>query len=209
MLSIWKENASKILDLVCRYGEKNKLFHHDRFSIMPRSTMRAFGDKPSGEGVGGLPEPSAAGVGELAVIPHFRTFPEHSLGVVTLNLPQRDLIEEEIDRRLKVYPQTQEYLTQWQNQGYPFFIKNLENVQGDERDVIYISTTYGRRPDGKFVMQFGPINNRAGLATVECAFYSCQETGRGIYFDEPFGYPHRRRHTTRSEGAQRLSCVCT
>lgn len=105
-----------------------------------------------------------------AVISHFRTFPEHSLGVVTLNLPQRDLIEEEIDRRLKVYPQAQEYLTQWQSQGYPFFIKNLENVQGDERDVIYISTTYGRRPDGKFVMQFGPINKEQGWRRLNVLF---------------------------------------
>jgi hypothetical protein len=50
---------------------KNKLFHHDRLSIMPiwsmaHSAVRAFGDKPSGEGVGGLPEPGVAGVGELA-----------------------------------------------------------------------------------------------------------------------------------------------
>ena len=48
---------------------KNKLFHHDRHSIMPiwsraQSALRGFGDKPSGEGVGGLPEPGAAGAGE-------------------------------------------------------------------------------------------------------------------------------------------------
>lgn len=71
-LSIWKANASKSLDLVCKYGGKNRLFHHDRLSIMPLwsrapSVVRAFGDKPSGEGVGRLPEPGAAGVGELAV----------------------------------------------------------------------------------------------------------------------------------------------
>jgi len=50
---------------------EGKLFHHDRHSIMPLwsrapSVVRAFGDKPSGEGVGRLPEPGAAGVGELA-----------------------------------------------------------------------------------------------------------------------------------------------
>jgi len=70
-LSIWKANASKILDLVFSQGGKNQLFHHDRHSIMPLwsrapSAVRAFGDKPSGEGVGRLPEPGAAGVGELA-----------------------------------------------------------------------------------------------------------------------------------------------
>ena len=56
-LSIWKANATKILELVCSYGGRKKLFHHDRHSIMPLwsrapSVMRAFGDKPSGEGVG-------------------------------------------------------------------------------------------------------------------------------------------------------------
>lgn len=105
-----------------------------------------------------------------AVIDHFRNFPEHSLGVVTLNLSQRDLIEEEIDRRLKIYPQAQDYLTKWQNEGYPFFVKNLENVQGDERDVIYISTTHGRRPDGKFVMNFGPINKEQGWRRLNVLF---------------------------------------
>ena len=50
---------------------KNKLFHHDRRSIMPlwsraQSAVRGLGDKPGGEGVGGLPEPGVAGVGELA-----------------------------------------------------------------------------------------------------------------------------------------------
>jgi hypothetical protein len=105
-----------------------------------------------------------------AVIAHFRSFPDHSLGVATLNLSQRDLIEEEIDRRLKIYPQAQEYLAHWQNQGYPFFVKNLENVQGDERDVIYISTTHGRRADGKFIMQFGPINKEQGWRRLNVLF---------------------------------------
>jgi hypothetical protein len=70
-LSIWKANASKILDLVCSYVGRKRPFHHDRHSIMPlwsraQSALRGFGDKPSGEGVGRLPEPGAAGVGELA-----------------------------------------------------------------------------------------------------------------------------------------------
>jgi hypothetical protein len=70
-LSIRKANASKILELVFSQGGKDKIFHHDRHLIMPLwsrapSAVRGFGDKPSGKGVGGLPEPGAAGVGELA-----------------------------------------------------------------------------------------------------------------------------------------------
>ena len=105
-----------------------------------------------------------------AVIDHFRKCPTESLGVVTLNISQRDLIEEELDKRLRVYPQAQDYLSSWKDDGYPFFIKNLENVQGDERDVIYISTTFGPNAAGKFNMQFGPINGQMGWRRLNVLF---------------------------------------
>ena len=44
----------------------------------------------------------------------------------------------------------------------PFFVKNLENVQGDERDVIFISIGYGRDADGRLTMNFGPLNQDGG-----------------------------------------------
>src|SRR3954471_9216376 len=44
----------------------------------------------------------------------------------------------------------------------PFFVKNLENVQGDERDVIFISIGYGRTPEGAVSLSFGPLNNEGG-----------------------------------------------
>ena len=44
----------------------------------------------------------------------------------------------------------------------PFFVKNLENVQGDERDVIFISIGYGRTEDGYLAMSFGPLNRTGG-----------------------------------------------
>ena len=44
----------------------------------------------------------------------------------------------------------------------PFFVKNLENVQGDERDVIFISIGYGRDATGQVSMNFGPLNNQGG-----------------------------------------------
>ena len=44
----------------------------------------------------------------------------------------------------------------------PFFVKNLENVQGDERDVIFISIGYGRSADGRLTMNFGPLNQDGG-----------------------------------------------
>ena len=44
----------------------------------------------------------------------------------------------------------------------PFFVKNLENVQGDERDVIFISIGYGRTQEGYVPMSFGPITYEGG-----------------------------------------------
>ena len=46
--------------------------------------------------------------------------------------------------------------------GEPFFVKNLENVQGDERDVIFISVGYGRDDRGRILMNFGPLNREGG-----------------------------------------------
>ena len=52
-----------------------------------------------------------------AVIQHFGTCSEESLGVATLNIPQRDLIEEEIDRRLRLNPELEQYVEKWKNDG--------------------------------------------------------------------------------------------
>lgn len=106
-----------------------------------------------------------------AVIQHFLNHPDESLGVATLNIPQRDLIEEEIDRRLRLNPQAEQYIDKWKSQGLmPFFVKNLENVQGDERDVIFISTTYGRNRGGQVAQRFGPINQADGWRRLNVLF---------------------------------------
>ena len=89
--------------------------------------------------------------------------PELSLGVATMNAKQRDLIE----RLLEVHAKEDEALAEaWEKNRIldePLFIKNLENVQGDEREVMIISCTYGRTTQGGRVMQrFGPINSQHG-----------------------------------------------
>lgn len=89
--------------------------------------------------------------------------PYLSVGVATMNATQRDLIE----RLLEDHAKRQEAFAEaWEkNRGVsePLFIKNLENVQGDEREVMVISCTYGRTELGGKVMQrFGPINSAEG-----------------------------------------------
>ncbi len=77
-----------------------------------------------------------------------------SVGVATFNIYQRNLIYEEIRNERQADPLFDNLMAQ---AGDSFFVKNLENIQGDERDIIIISTTFGRKLNGSFSQSFGPI----------------------------------------------------
>jgi very-short-patch-repair endonuclease len=97
--------------------------------------------------------------------------PDKSLGIVTLNQAQRDVLLEEIERLVPREQAAQKYVEHWEDTLEPFFVKNLENVQGDERDVIFISTVYG--PDaatGVVMNRFGPINGIYGHRRLNVLF---------------------------------------
>ncbi len=106
-----------------------------------------------------------------AVIDHMLNHQDTSLGVVTLNLKQRDLIEELLEQRFRNLPKTEEYQSRWEREGMGFFVKNLENVQGDERDVVFISATFGK-PQGTNVVRqnFGPIARSDGWRRLNVLF---------------------------------------
>jgi very-short-patch-repair endonuclease len=105
-----------------------------------------------------------------AVLRHARETPEDSLGVVTLNLNQRELIENELEQRLKDDPALQRFLERHRESLQPLFVKNLENVQGDERDAIIISATYGPDRHGAVFQRFGPINGPMGHRRLNVLF---------------------------------------
>jgi transcription elongation GreA/GreB family factor len=106
-----------------------------------------------------------------AVLEHMIKRPHESLGVVTLNQTQRELIEELLDKKLKTFNEGAIFLERWEAEGWPFFVKNLENVQGDERDVIFISTTFGKAPGTNKVRQnFGPISRPDGWRRLNVLF---------------------------------------
>ncbi len=89
-----------------------------------------------------------------------------SIGVVTFSLPQQNLIDDMLVDAFRSNPQ----LEQWANEMYePLFIKNLENVQGDERDVILFSIGYGPDKEGKVSMNFGPLNRDGGWRRLNVA----------------------------------------
>lgn len=98
-----------------------------------------------------------------AVIQHIEKTPGLSLGVVAFSTQQREaiLIELEKLRSSKKRPEVERFLES-KSIGEEFFIKNLENVQGDERDVIFISVGYGKTKEGKLSQNFGPLNKVGG-----------------------------------------------
>jgi very-short-patch-repair endonuclease len=97
-----------------------------------------------------------------AIIDHARVNPGLSLGVVAFSVGQRRAIQDQLELLRRGLPPEQEAFFQ-AHPAEPFFIKNLENVQGDERDVIFISVGYGPTAPGlKPPMRFGPVSMDGG-----------------------------------------------
>ena len=97
-----------------------------------------------------------------AIIAHARDHAELSLGVATFSAGQRRAILEQVELlRRSLPPQVENFFQSHHSE--PFFVKNLENVQGDERDVIFISVGYGPTvPGGRVPMRFGPLGSEGG-----------------------------------------------
>jgi len=83
-----------------------------------------------------------------------------SIGVVTFSQVQQRLVEDLVDARLAKLPHMQRFFGEQANE--PVFVKNLENVQGDERDVMLFSICYAPDAAGKMTMNFGPLNRKGG-----------------------------------------------
>lgn len=91
---------------------------------------------------------------------------QQSLGVVTFSSIQQTLIEDLLEEVLKQEPDVEILMMQMPE---PLFIKNLENVQGDERDVILFSVGYGPDATGKVSLNFGPLNRQGGWRRLNVA----------------------------------------
>ncbi|NRF77366.1 helicase, partial [Citrobacter braakii] len=95
-----------------------------------------------------------------AIMEHARKYPEQSLGVATFSVSQRKAIQDELELLRRLNPDLEEFFNAHPSE--PFFVKNLENVQGDERDVIMISVGYARNTQGYMAMRFGPLGSEGG-----------------------------------------------
>jgi len=99
-------------------------------------------------------------VAEL-VIEHFTRFPNRSLGVVAMNAQQKEAIEDAIAEALEQRPDILPLMDP-SSPHEPFFVKSLENVQGDERDAMMISVGYGKDTNRQLSLNFGPLNMGGG-----------------------------------------------
>ena len=87
-------------------------------------------------------------------------YPNRSLGVVAFSVAQQDLIDRLLSQRRQNTPEKEDFFRS--NPEEPFFVKNLETVQGDERDTIIFSVAYGKDAQGKLLHNFGPLNRVGG-----------------------------------------------
>lgn len=87
-------------------------------------------------------------------------YPDRSLGVVAFSIAQQDLIDKLLSKRRQSTPEKEYFFKNDRNE--PFFIKNLETVQGDERDTIIFSVAYGVDSQGRLYHNFGPLNRVGG-----------------------------------------------
>lgn len=83
-----------------------------------------------------------------------------TIGVVTFNSEQQKLIEDLLDEERRKDPSLEPYFAE--SELEPLFVKNLESVQGDERDIMYFSITFGPDMAGNVSMNFGPMNRTGG-----------------------------------------------
>ncbi len=101
------------------------------------------------------------------ILEHAENRPHLSAGVVAFSEPQATRIAMELEAARRNRPDLDSFFTADRLDG--FFVKNLENVQGDERDVIIFSVGYGRDEHGKFTMNFGPLNREGGFRRLNVA----------------------------------------
>ncbi len=100
---------------------------------------------------------------------------DRSIGIVAFSEAQQDEIEGALQRLAQDDADFRDRLdAEWEReiegQFVGLLVKNLENIQGDERDIIILSVCYGYGPNGKMLMNFGPINKSGGERRLNVAF---------------------------------------
>lgn len=124
-------------------------------------------DQPPG--VDGEQESSSAEVPQVVelVLRHARERPHESLGVITMGIRHMDRVQAALDDAVDAHPELAPFFDPERQER--FFVKNLERVQGDERDAIILSVGYGKDRAGNLPLRFGPLLSRIGRRRLNVA----------------------------------------
>jgi very-short-patch-repair endonuclease len=133
------------------------------------------------------------------VFEHIRKYPKRSLGVVTFSEAQQQAIEAAIRQLRWQNQQYEEFFTEDKEEA--FFVKNLENVQGDERDTIIFSIGYAKDLNGKMYMNFGPLSRNGGYRRLNVAITRAKHNVKLV---GSIGPSDINLDTTTSEGVRML-----
>lgn len=104
---------------------------------------------------------------------HIIKHPNRTLGIIAFSEKQQSTIEEEIHKFRNANPQFEAFFDE--NKEEAFFVKNLENVQGDERDTILFSICYAKDAHGRMYMRFGPLGHQGGERRLNVAITRAKE----------------------------------
>lgn len=130
---------------------------------------------------------------------HARTHPDQSLGVITMGIKHADRVSEAVRIRRKTDRSLDEFCGAHGDE--PFFVKNLERVQGDERDAIILSVGYGKNDDGRMVYRFGPLLQEGGERRLNVAITRARSSMTVV---SSFTADDMEDGRLRSEGAKML-----
>ena len=124
---------------------------------------------PHDPALGGQEESASREVDEVVrqVLQHSETRPHESLGVITMGIKHANRVQAALDRALDLGPDLSEFFSLDREER--FFVKNLETVQGDERDAIILSIGYGKVANGDLPHRFGPLTQDVGYRRLNVA----------------------------------------
>ena len=125
--------------------------------------------------------------------------PNRSLGVVAFSVAQQNLIDKLLCRKREANPSFEWFFKS--DRAEPFFIKNLETVQGDERDTIIFSIAYAKDAQGRFIHNFGPLNREGGERRLNVAVTRAKEN---VQLVASIHYSDINLNNTESEGVRLL-----
>jgi len=180
-------------------------FYNNNLVTFPSAT-----ENKTGVGVdyfyvdGVFDRPSKTNLGEAKFIvdkiyEHIKNYPKRSLGVVAFSVAQQNLIDKLLTKKRESSPEYEWFFTSEGEE--PFFIKNLETVQGDERDTIIFSIAYARDAGGRFIHNFGPLNREGGERRLNVAVTRAKYN---VQLVSSIHYTDINLDNTKSEGVRLL-----